>query len=111
HNALAYVAGMTGLEEKPQTVPFGLELFAGPSPASRQVRVSYAAAGTGNATVGIYDCNGRLVRALDSGPARDGRQVTWNLDDPGGQPVARGVYFCRLESGGRTLSRKVVVQR
>ena len=111
HNALAYVAGMTGVKEGPGRVPLGLELFAGPNPATRNVHISYSAERPGAATVGIYDANGRLVRTLDAGrSAGETRRATWDLSDASGRPVARGIYFCRLSAGSRSLSRKLVVQ-
>jgi len=112
HNALAFVAGMTGVGEGPGRVPLGLELFAGPNPANRQVHISYSAEVPVAAMVGIYDANGRLVRTLDTGrTAGETRRATWDLSDEGGRPVARGIYFCRLAAGASSLSRKLVVQR
>lgn len=112
HNALKYVAGQqTYIIEEPQPVP-GLTLLAVPNPARTHARISYAADVSGRQEVGIYDATGRFVRQLASvaaGPAV--RHATWNLDDARGRTVSRGIYFCRLSAGGRTLNRKLVVTR
>jgi flagellar hook assembly protein FlgD len=59
----------------------------------------------------VYDIAGKLVKTLASGnlPAGPG-QVTWNRTDDAGRQVACGVYFCRLQTGGTDLSRKLVVR-
>jgi hypothetical protein len=35
-------------------------------------------------------------------------RVSWDGRDENARWVASGVYFCRLEGGGRTLSRRLV---
>ena len=37
--------------------------------------------------------------------------IRWDLRDATGRAVEPGVYFVRVEGGGRTLSRPVVVRR
>ncbi len=112
HNALEWVAGeQTYIIEEPQPVP-GLTLLAGPNPASARVHISYAADVSGRQEIAVYDATGSFVRQLAAAPAGPAvRHAVWNLDDTRGQPVARGVYFCRLTAGGRTLDRKLVVTR
>ncbi len=112
HNALKYVAGQQPyIIEEPQPVP-GLTLLAGPNPASARVHISYAADVSGRQEIAVYDATGSFVRQLAAAPAGPAvRHAVWNLDDTRGQPVARGVYFCRLTAGGRTLNRKLVVTR
>lgn len=112
HNALAFLSGMTGVEETPAGLPAGFVLAAGPNPSRSVVRISYATPANGSANVRVYDANGRLVRIVHSGAAGPQvRHATWNLEDEAGRPVARGVYFCKLTSGSTTVGRKLVVQR
>mgnify|MGYP003874247801 CR=1 FL=1 len=112
HNALSFVAGIsTGIEQEQKALAPGFVFAVGPTPARSQVTISYATPEPGTADIRIYDSNGRLVRSL---PGRTGpavRHATWNLNDTRGQPVARGIYFCRLDAAGRTLSRKLIVGR
>jgi len=59
----------------------------------------------------ILDVAGRLVRNL-GGAFEPGRnQVTWDGRDGRGQPVASGVYVCRLVGSGVDVSRRVVLAR
>jgi hypothetical protein len=60
----------------------------------------------------IYDESGRMVRGLLSGPMDPGSyRVSWDGRDGRGRTLPGGVYFCRLEAGSRTATRKMVVLR
>ena len=63
----------------------------------------------------IYDVSGRNVanlgadregRDLVSSPGR--RTLRWNGRDKSGAPLARGIYFVRVEAGGRVAGAKLV---
>jgi len=81
-----------------------------PNPFNPETVFTFALPQAGHVTLGVYDLAGRLVRTLVDGPLSEGWQaVTWDGRGNRGQRVASGVYFCRLEVGTRSLSRKVVV--
>lgn len=111
-NALYYVAGMVGTEEfDPFRPALSVRLETAPNPARRQATVNWAVPHAGEVNVGIYDAGGRLVRSLFSGRAEPGLgHASWNLADSRGGRVASGVYFCRLDAGGRSVSSKLVVE-
>ncbi|MCB0271146.1 MAG: hypothetical protein KDH95_23500, partial [Calditrichaeota bacterium] len=47
----------------------------------------------------IFDLNGRLVTTIADGSFGTGRhEATWDGSTANGQPVASGVYFCRLSA-------------
>jgi len=103
---------ITGVGEGSNFLPPGFAFSVGPNPIRSRVHIRYATTAAGTADIRVYDANGRLVRSLRSGAVGPAVQhATWNLDDDRGRPVARGVYFCKLASGGTTLNRKLVVQR
>jgi flagellar hook assembly protein FlgD len=54
---------------------------------------------------------GRLVRTLIDGETRAAgpHEATWDGQDASGQPVAAGVYVCRLESGGQIASQRLTL--
>ncbi|MCK5600323.1 T9SS type A sorting domain-containing protein [Candidatus Pacearchaeota archaeon] len=39
------------------------------------------------------------------------KQTTWDGTDFHGNPVSSGVYFYRLKTGGKVLSKKLVIIR
>jgi hypothetical protein len=61
----------------------------------------------------IFDVRGRLVRTVvgpDSGVLDPGiHTFMWDGKDGGGRRVASGVYFFKLDAGGQTAARKVVL--
>jgi hypothetical protein len=63
-------------------------------------------------SLAVYDQQGRRLRTLLAGAQPSGeRTIVWDGRDDGGRPVANALYFVRLETGGRTISRRLVVVR
>ena len=61
-------------------------------------------------SVRIYNLTGRVVRTLVDGESQAGRhELAWDGRSDDGRPAASGVYFCRLEAGGFTQARKLVL--
>jgi hypothetical protein len=96
----------TAIAEGPMPAPPArMELAAGPSPARGRTVISYSLPRVGDMSLVVYDVTGRPVQALASGRRAAGRYtVTWNASG-----AAAGIYFCTLESGGRSTSRKIVL--
>jgi len=95
-----------GIAEGPTPAPPPrMELAAGPTPAKGRTAISYSLARAGDMSLVIYDAVGRPVQTLASGCRPAGRySATWNANG-----AAAGIYFCTLESGGRSTSRKIVL--
>jgi hypothetical protein len=84
-----------------------------PNPFNPGTTIRFAASpSAAPVTLAIYDAAGRLVVSLVDGENTAGpRSVQWDGKDGDGRETPTGVYFCRLSSGGRTLSRKLVLLR
>lgn len=83
-----------------------------PNPFSPATRIAFHAPAPGAAIVRIHSAAGRLVRTLRKDCSTAGRyELTWDGLDERGRPVASGVYFCRLEMGGSTEARRMVLIR
>jgi flagellar hook capping protein FlgD len=93
-----------------RAVPYRLQLFANiPNPFNPATTIRYEVDRAGPVTVEIFDLSGRLVRTLLSARQEPGPHgVPWNGTDTQDRHVASGVYVVRLQSGERTLSRKIV---
>ena len=63
-----------------------------------------------DASVRVFDVNGRLVRTLLQGPVSQGIQrVAWDGRDESGRRTAAGVYFVKSRAASFTATRKVVL--
>jgi hypothetical protein len=81
------------------------------NPLRGSTDLSFATPG-GEVTLAVYDVAGHKVRTLFGGVAAPGtHHVGWDCRDSAGRRVAAGVYFCRLECGGESIGRKLVLTR
>ncbi len=97
----------------PLEPPTALALSAAwPSPAHAGATVAWTITLPASAHVrlGVIDASGRRVRTLADGPHAAGTwTASWDGRDEHGHAVRAGVFFARLEAGGRTATRKLVV--
>jgi concanavalin A-like lectin/glucanase superfamily protein/HYDIN/CFA65/VesB family protein/CARDB protein/flagellar hook capping protein FlgD len=109
--AEAYVlTGVTGIEAT-EAAPRVLTLgpFA-PNPAGSEVGIRYGLPKTALVSIRIFDVQGRLVRQLrDSVEPAGYHEARWDGRSSAGGRVASGIYFLRLEVGGRKLSGRIVM--
>jgi len=83
-----------------------------PNPFTGATDVSFTLPERGAVKLGVYDVAGRHVATLLEGERGAGdHTVNWNGTDDAGQRVGAGIYFCRIESGTQTLTRKMVLMR
>lgn len=87
------------------------ELFQNhPNPFNAETRIGFRAPASAETSIRVYNVSGRLVATLFEGHPADGlNQVTWNRRDRSGKRVASGIYFCSMQSGCVTATRKMVV--
>ena len=63
-------------------------------------------------SLSLFDAAGRLVRLLlDETIASGSHRVAWDGRNDGGQEVAAGVYFYRLDAGEFSATRRLVKLR
>jgi hypothetical protein len=90
-----------------------LSLNMKPNPAAEMVEISYSVPSPDSrVTLAIYDLSGSLIRKLaDNRQARGYHRIIWECDDSRGEPVAPGMYFCRLRIDEDTRTEKVLTLR
>jgi hypothetical protein len=83
-----------------------------PNPFNPMTRIAFGLSAPGHVSLRIYDVAGRLVRMLADGsrPAANYAEV-WDGKDASGRTVASGIYFCRLDAGSFTQTRKMILLR
>jgi hypothetical protein len=83
-----------------------------PNPLRGSCTMRLALPRAAHTSLAVYDQQGRHVRTLVAGAMPAGEYpVVWDGRDQGGRPVASALYFIRLETGGRAISRRLVVVR
>ena len=81
-----------------------------PNPFNPETTIGYTLDAPVRAVIDIYDAAGAVVARLDQGIEPAGAHtVTWNGRDHGGNRVASGVYFYRLEGVPAIGARKMVL--
>jgi hypothetical protein len=72
-----------------------------------------SAAQPGIGSVRVYDVKGRLVRIVLTDEVLHPGEHTlgWDGKDEAGTKVSPGVYYCRLQIGDRSLTRRVILLR
>ncbi|PKN74683.1 MAG: hypothetical protein CVU49_07505 [Candidatus Cloacimonetes bacterium HGW-Cloacimonetes-2] len=83
-----------------------------PNPFNPSTTISYSLPEAGQVRLEIYNLRGQLVKVLANGEeaAGDHRKV-WNGTDANGNAVSSGVYFYRLTSPGRTISKRMLLMK
>jgi hypothetical protein len=83
-----------------------------PNPFSASTSIAFELPGTAPVVLRIYDVHGRLVRTLaDGNVARGTGSFEWDGRDDRGLRLGPGVYVYRLDAGGRSLSRRLLMLR
>jgi hypothetical protein len=103
---VGFITGVSGDHGAPQTVV--LET-ARPNPFADSAILHYGLPTAQEARLVVYDASGRAVRTLARGTAAAGyHSVEWNGRDETGRAVPAGVYFARLQTGGRSLTQRLL---
>jgi len=82
----------------------GLSLSVSPNPARSQAKIRFTLPGEGPYSLRLYDAAGRMVADLGQAQGPAPTSFVWEPD------AGPGVYFLRLEAGGRALTEKLVIQ-
>jgi len=81
-----------------------------PNPFNPSTVIPFTLPEPGRVRLRVYDASGELVATLIDGLRPAGRQqVAWDGRGSGGQVLASGIYFCRLEAAELVLTRKMIL--
>ncbi len=83
-----------------------------PNPFNPSTKIEFELPNPGNISLKVYNILGQEVKTLMNGLGSRGKNmVTWKGDDNSGRLVSSGIYFYRLESGGASITKKLMVLR
>ena len=108
HNETGVVANEDDNLPTPSQNKFNLTVY--PNPFTEAAKISYDLPKAEQASLCIYDVKGRLVKRLhDAYAQKESHALEWDGTDKTGKPAANGVYFCRLETGSGSQTKKLVL--
>ena len=83
-----------------------------PNPFRAGTTLRFETLAAGEATLAVYNVQGRLIRTLAAGFTRPGmHECYWDGKDELGVDVAAGVYLYRLTLGEEEETRKMILVR
>ena len=90
-----------------------VELFQNyPNPFNPTTTVSFYLPRPGRAVLTVFDVQGRHLRALlDEALDFGMHEILWDGTDDRGNHVSSGIYFYRLASGGKVITKKLTVMK
>jgi len=105
----ARVNTLSGTGGTPESYVFSVSNY--PNPFNPRTTVSYTVPSRGEVTIAIYDARGARVATLLSNEERaaGAYRVEWDGRTDAGVTVSTGVYFARIEHGGATRTKKMVM--
>ena len=81
-----------------------------PNPARALARLAFTLPSATSIRLEVLDIQGRRLRTLASRALNAGRyEHSWDLREDSGRPVAPGLYLLRLEAGGSSVTRRLLV--
>jgi hypothetical protein len=94
----------------PTPVPSLALEFEGENPASTDpVTFRFSLPGSAHVLLRVYDVRGRSIRTVVDSPYGPGDfHAAWDGRDERNKPVGAGVFFCRLNAGDDTVTRRLV---
>jgi hypothetical protein len=79
-----------------------------PNPFNPSTVIEFAVPQSGFTTMKVYNIHGQEVATLFDGNAEPGKIYTVRLN---GSNLASGTYFCKLQSSGKTETRRMVLMK
>ena len=99
----------TGFDETP-IAALQPKLRVSPNPFTTRTEIRYRVVDGSALELAVYDVAGRRIRLLTSRAQNPGdHTLVWDGTDSSGQHAASGVYFCRLTTGGKSCTVRVVL--
>ena len=92
-----------------QAVTASPALSASPNPFAAATTIRYQLALPGRVSIAVYNAAGQLVRTLcDQVQPAGTHTACWDGSDGAGRAVSSGVYYYRLQAGGRSATGRMV---
>jgi hypothetical protein len=100
-------------EGRPPREEIGFDLGQnGPNPFNPVTTIAFSIHREAPVKLDIFSLDGRRVKSLVDGVTGAGtHEVLWDGTDDAGRPLGSGLYFYSLESGGKRVTRKMIMSK
>ncbi|MGE5496692.1 MAG: T9SS type A sorting domain-containing protein, partial [Syntrophothermus sp.] len=103
------IPGWTGVENEAVSVPKVFALSNNyPNPFNPSTKMHFTVAGTGYATLKVFNILGQQVATLFNGVAEAGKYI--NVTFSAGQ-LPSGIYFAQLEQNGQRITHRMMLMK
>ena len=83
-----------------------------PNPFNPETTIKYSVAKAGKVNLSIYNAKGQLVRTLINSTMEPGfRSIVWKGENNNGSKVSSGVYFYRLQTAEKVMTKKMLLMK
>ena len=83
-----------------------------PNPFNPTTNIAYSIPVTGQMSLKIYDISGKLVKTLHNDVKSQGRYTAiWDARNDFGYKVASGVYFYKLQTADKVMTKKMLLMK
>jgi hypothetical protein len=109
---LASKNAIVGINQISAEVPESFDMSQNyPNPFNPTTKIDFAIPKTSNVSLVIYDISGREIKTLiNNEPLMTGKYtVDWNSVGNSGSMVSSGVYFYRIISEGKMITKKMML--
>ncbi|UCC80625.1 MAG: exo-alpha-sialidase [Candidatus Zixiibacteriota bacterium] len=104
------VTGLVDENEGSGTFEFELGIYPNPFNSSITMALNYSEGG--DARIGIYDIQGRLIKELKARISQGGdKKAVWDATSNSGRRVSSGIYFVRVETPQTVEIKKILYLR
>jgi hypothetical protein len=104
----SYTIAQTVIQSNNISISPSLSIY--PNPFNSTTIIRYGLPEAGNVKIQVYDVLGRKVTTLINEPQTAGwHQVQWNAKSTHGIDVSSGIYFYRIEVGGYSQTKKMLL--
>ena len=106
-------SGVLGVQSKNKTVPNRIFISQNyPNPFNPETKFIYTINKPGIVSLKIYDIMGKLVYTVFEGFRTQGVfEEKWGGINQNNQPLSSGVYFYNLNSGGQSITKKMILSK
>ncbi len=104
--------GKGGVETLVPDLPETVSINNYPNPFNPETTVSFTLPQDGKVSIKVFNVRGQLVKTLVDNNLNAGKhEIVWNGRDEENRQVGSGIYFCRLQTAGKILNRKLLMMK